>query len=228
MQDIKLVPEFTKYLSLQRTRFFSEPCNHENVLKMINDELTTLTPLIDTIKQCKTEIHNWLDIGCGLAWIDLALSQTLAKNGCLSDNYAIHLFDKNKLEIASTHKPGGFKPTHPFYNSEELAVKMLTLNGVPKNNIRWTSADVGNLNGINLPQMDLVISMKAWGFHFPLEVYLDSVLALLKPDGYLVLDIRHEKPQQKAQLHKLKSLFKHHQVLLKSKKFNRWLFHQKK
>jgi hypothetical protein len=40
-------------------------------------------------------------------------------------------------------------------------------------------------------QVDLVISLRAWGHHFPVVVYIDLVRRLLKRSGIVILDIRN-------------------------------------
>jgi SAM-dependent methyltransferase len=39
-------------------------------------------------------------------------------------------------------------------------------------------------------KFDLVVSLIAWGFHFPLTVYLDEVLHNLRPGGRIIVDVR--------------------------------------
>ena len=40
-------------------------------------------------------------------------------------------------------------------------------------------------------EMDLVVSLISWGFHYPLSTYLDQVYGLLKTRGHLIIDLRH-------------------------------------
>jgi len=38
--------------------------------------------------------------------------------------------------------------------------------------------------------IDVVVSILAWGFHFPISTYLPAVYQALKPGGILIVDIR--------------------------------------
>ncbi len=45
----------------------------------------------------------------------------------------------------------------------------------------------------NLPvvaSLDVVISLLAWGFHFPVSTYLDWVCSCLAAGGRLIMDVR--------------------------------------
>lgn len=41
--------------------------------------------------------------------------------------------------------------------------------------------------------VDLVISLRSWGLHYPVTTYLEVVKRCLRPGGHLVLDLRHGK-----------------------------------
>jgi hypothetical protein len=41
---------------------------------------------------------------------------------------------------------------------------------------------------------DIIISTYSWGFHYPVDTYLDEVASKLAPSGVLILDIRHNTP----------------------------------
>ncbi len=45
--------------------------------------------------------------------------------------------------------------------------------------------------GDNLPdEIDLITSFKSWGHHYPVSIYLNSVLERLTPKGLIILDLR--------------------------------------
>jgi hypothetical protein len=39
-------------------------------------------------------------------------------------------------------------------------------------------------------EVDLALSLRAWGFHFPVETYLPAVMNALRPGGWLIIDVR--------------------------------------
>ena len=40
--------------------------------------------------------------------------------------------------------------------------------------------------------MELVISLISWGFHYPIQTYLDQVFALLAKGGTMIIDVRKQ------------------------------------
>lgn len=72
-----------------------------------------------------------------------------------------------------------------YYNAWECALDGITATRM--NPARFT---INNLNALPWPQSDLIISQCSWCFHYPTEVYLDQVMASLRPGGTLYVTIR--------------------------------------
>lgn len=109
-----------------------------------------------------------LDIGCGMAGIDVLLWRL----------YRPRLFLLDGTGMAAVRT--GFHGTLEWYNSMPIARKLLELNGVPTSRIvEGTPA-----------RCDLAISLLSWGFHYPVSTYLPLVKTVLSPGGRLILDIR--------------------------------------
>ena len=104
----------------------------------------------------------------------------------------------NKIEVCLLDKSSidrdlhyGFEKRGSFYNSLSLAKKVLVDNGVLEKNIFLQEAT--NDNAINFnKKFDLIISTISWGFHYPVEIYLDEVFSELNVDGILIIDVRKE------------------------------------
>lgn len=122
-----------------------------------------------------------LDIGCGVGGIDVLLSRHYATNPP-----AFHLLDKTQVDRIHY----GFEKRGAFYNSLDVAREVLMLNGVAGDRIKLMHATDDNRIEMSGP-VDLVISLISWGFHYPVETYLDRVHELLRPGGHLVLDVRN-------------------------------------
>jgi len=123
---------------------------------------------------------NLLDIGCGVAGIDV----------CIYNHYVrkpnIHLLDKTELESAVYYS---FNNKGAFYNSLEIAAKVLKDNGVDQNGI--TLIEASEKNDIEVSkEMDLIISLISWGYHYPVNTYIEQVCGVLKADGVVIIDIR--------------------------------------
>jgi hypothetical protein len=127
-------------------------------------------------------VRSVLDIGCGLAGIDLHLYEYLRAN---DPNF--YLLDRNHVEDRVWYS---FEANGAFYNSLELAKLNLVRNGVPEDRVHCVEApDDGNLDGV-IRSVDLVISTISWGFHYPISTYLESVTGIISDGGVLLVDIR--------------------------------------
>lgn len=98
-------------------------------------------------------IESILDIGCGLAGIDILLSKHYP-------HAEIYLLDADGPE--SNCRPG-FWPTMRPYTSREVANSLLKANGITKQ--VWHDIGTQDLKA------DLVISLLSLGFHYPLDAY---------------------------------------------------------
>ncbi len=123
-----------------------------------------------------------LDIGCGVAGIDILLARHYKERG---KNVDFYLLDKTEINDRVYY---GLEKTASYYNSLTIARDLLAANGVPGERIHTqevTGAPI--FPGV---QFDLVLSLISWGFHYPVETYLDEAYGLLKPGGKLIIDIR--------------------------------------
>jgi len=135
--------------------------------------------------------QNILDIGCGMAGIDIFLFQHYQSD----TNIDYFLFDKTEINRKVFY---GYKEKSAFYNSLILAKRFLTLNGIDESKIHTMEVPSNNKISIDI-SFDLVISLISWGFHYPLSQYLDDVYELLNDGGTLILDLR-KTTQDKAVL----------------------------
>ncbi len=141
-----------------------------------------------------------LDIGCGVAGIDLFLFQHYQQDKALQFN----LLDKTEIDKKVYYN---FKTKGAFYNSLSAAGDFLQSNGIPQENIELL--EVSDDYKIKVSQkLDLVISLISWGFHYPVSTYLDQVYALLREGGYLIMDLRNETDGEELLRQKFSSVTK--------------------
>lgn len=133
--------------------------------------------------------ENILDIGCGMAGIDIFLFQHYQSDM----NIDYFLFDKSEINQKVFY---GYKEKSAFYNSLILAKSFLRLNGINEAKIHLFEVPSNNQISIDC-SFDLVISLISWGFHYPLSQYIDDVYELLNENGTLILDLR-KKTEDKA------------------------------
>ena len=153
-------------------------------LKYFEDVRIKANTIIKHIPESTSSI---LDIGCGIAGLDLIFNEffNLSK---------IYLLDKTKTEEDIWY---GFKKSGAFYNSLELAKETLVLNSVDRDIIELIDAPDDGKIPLEKESVDLVISTISWGFHYPINFYLKSVFNLLNKDGLVILDLRLGKNMKK-------------------------------
>jgi SAM-dependent methyltransferase len=131
----------------------------------------------DISHHCGTPV-DVLDIGCGSGHIHEYLVPSLRVN-------TVHLMD------------GDAKIRGQMGWNREWTT--------PWNNVDYASSRVASLGGVEVqthkanPELtipvDLIISLKSWGFHYPVAVYLPLAKRSLRPGGRIVLDIRKNQNQ---------------------------------
>ncbi len=130
-------------------------------------------------KWLPARVTDILDIGCGLAGIDSWLYERYG-------HPVINLLDgSGEVENASNRigfHVHGMKP----FNDMSVARELLELNGVSPEEIQmWPVGYSGDAI-----RCDLCISLLSWGWHYPIETYLDLVWDSLSDGGRLILDVR--------------------------------------
>jgi len=122
-----------------------------------------------------------LDIGCGIAGIDVYINEHYS-----SQSIEYYLLDKSEVEESVYYM---FEDKGSFYNSLDLAKATLVNNGIYEDNVHLIEATENN--DINIDEnVDLVLSLISWGFHYPVNTYLDKVYDILNRKGVLILDVR--------------------------------------
>lgn len=141
-------------------------------------QINTLVKTI--IPHIPRETRSILDIGCGIAGLDLFLYNNL-------DDPKLILLDKTEMEDVVWYS---FRNKGAYYNSLNLSKEMLELNGVPSSKIKLLQAsDAGDIC-LKSNSVDLIVSTLSWGFHYPVGVYIDSAANILKNSGTLIIDVR--------------------------------------
>ena len=105
-------------------------------------------------------VKNIMDVGCGLGIIDIFLNRFYQKN------LNFYLLDKNKIDKKIKY---GFSQDYESYNDLEETRNLLLNNHLNENSINIIDVD----KKIEIKQkIDLVISLKSMGYHYPFENYL--------------------------------------------------------
>ncbi len=122
-----------------------------------------------------------LDVGCGVAGIDVYIYRHYVRQ-----SIDFYLLDRSQIDkrVYYLHTARG-----SFYNSLDVAHDLLTENGIPPDQIHLLEAT--DTYAINVyTDIDLVVSLLSWGFHYPVQTYVDRVRNILSDDGVVILDVR--------------------------------------
>ena len=133
---------------------------------------------IETFKQfLPIKTKNILDIGCGLGIINIYLNK-LFKN-----KPSFYLLDKNYIDKKIKY---GFSNDYEAYNELNQTEKILLDNDIKKENINLFNVD--NKIEINT-KIDLVISLKSLGYHYPFEKYLKLFKQCCTEETIFIFDV---------------------------------------
>lgn len=117
------------------------------------------------------KVDTILDIGCGLAGLDVLLRRKYPKA-------RVMLLDK-EVGVPYYNFEQGMAP----YGNRAAAEELLLANGV--HDAEW-------IEGSGELEADLIVSTLAWGFHFPLSTY--------KVRGFCIADLRRGKEEPRGKV----------------------------
>jgi SAM-dependent methyltransferase len=123
-----------------------------------------------------------LDVGCGLAGIDVLISRFYEP-----ESVELWLLDRNAVEDRVWY---GFEERGAAYSRFDATASFLSDNGVDVDALHMI--DIDTTPWPSRERFDVVISLISWGFHYPVSTYLDAVADTLHPDGVVILDVRDD------------------------------------
>jgi SAM-dependent methyltransferase len=136
-----------------------------------------------------------LDIGCGIAGIDVLLYAAYKERG----DPDLYLLDRSEMSVGGSGGRYRFKDSDRFYNSLAETEKLMLANGIRRERVHLLDVPADSRIAMDEP-CDLIISLISWGYHYPLSTYMDQVAGrLLKPGGKLILDLRKRQADEDSQ-----------------------------
>ena len=156
--------------------FFQNQNLDESVRNLFEKEYETIKNFLPS------NALNILDIGCGLAILDIFLAQNYEKPN-------FFLIDKNKVDLKIKY---GFSKNYESYNNLNETKKVLLANNILDEQIFIKNAE--EKIDIN-KKMDLVLSIKSMAFHYPLENYLDLLKRVCTKNTEFIFDVSTERYQ---------------------------------
>jgi SAM-dependent methyltransferase len=163
MLKIPLTDEAVKYLNHQRvlTKRLSHKDTEWYSYLLFNFIANQFKPYLSKGNRC-------LDIGSGLGLVNIFLRDTYEE---------IWLYDKtvNTDQLDKTFY--GFHEDYCFYNNLDIA--------------KYLNPDFNITETLDFPNnhFDMIQSHMSWCWHYPKEIYYDTILKILKPNGLLIVDV---------------------------------------
>jgi len=165
-------------------------------------------------KRCESIV----DIGCGVAGLDVLLWRYYTMHW---QKPYITLLDKTRTEGKIWY---GYTEQAAYYNSLEVAKRVMRINGVGYENFGTCNPDGFRADRaapiIATDTADLVVSSLAWGFHFPVMTYRDQVADVLAQHGVVIMWIRNGTDG----VQKMLEAFDKAERVFVSKKYTIWAF----
>lgn len=179
------IPILYKPLVVLRTKLYGDIIRAE-FQKSMEDEFQELRPYIPS-----GDVRI-IDIGAGIGGIDVLLFQHYRDAG---NKAHVTLVDKTAVDNQIWY---GFTEAGSFYNSLEYGDEFMRANGVPPESLSLLQPEAFEAT---CPQAELIISLISWGYHYPVQTYLDTVQHCLRPGGVLIIDVRD--PDGREQLERV-------------------------
>jgi len=123
------------------------------------------------------KVNTIMDIGCGLGIINILLNQHY------NNEPKFYLLDKNKIDNKIKY---GFSINYESYNYLENTKKILEESGIKSKNLVLKNVD----NNISINDtIDLFISLKSMGYHYPFKNYLHYLKKFCNKESIFIFDI---------------------------------------
>ena len=192
---IKLNPKSKKLLLLQRnelltarqnwlrktfgrlifTNFFVNYFQVQNFEKITED---LFYKEFETFKKyIPNSAENIMDIGCGLGIINIYLNEFFEKKP------VFFLLDKNRVDRKIKY---GFSSNYESYNDLNETKNILLNNNIDTNRINLFDVEKQFLI---TKKMDLVISLKSMGYHYPINTYIELLRNCCTKNTVFIFDI---------------------------------------
>ena len=145
-----------------------------------------------------------MDVGCGLGLINIYI------NRIANSDTQFFLLDKNRIDKKIKY---GFSPNYESYNNLNETRKILMSNNIKDDCIKLFDVDQKILIHT---KMDLVISLKSMGYHYPLDNYIDLFRNCCTKDTVFIYDIGENQFDENA----LREIFNDIEIIYEEKTNN--------
>ena len=120
---------------------------------------------------------NIMDIGCGLGIINILL------NKFYNNKTSFYLLDKNRIDKKIKY---GFSSNYESYNDLNETKRILLENNISESSLFLFDVE----KDIQIDsKIDLVISLKSMGYHYPFETYLELFKKISNQNTTFIFDV---------------------------------------
>ena len=191
-----------KFGRLLFTNFFINYFQNKNIDK---DTEELFLKEIETFKNfLPKNVENIMDIGCGLGIINIEL------NKIYNNKPNFFLLDKNRIDKKIKY---GFSSNYESYNDLNETKNILLNNNINEECIHLFNVEEDIQ--INF-KIDLVISLKSMGYHYPINTYIKLLQNCCTKDTIFIYDIGDNQYNEKY----LKTIFGDIQIIYEEKTNN--------
>ena len=152
----------------------------QNLLFLIQRHLHRRLNDLSTVIAQLPDNATILDIGSGNSLTDLAICLNFPEK-----NFKFILVDDSDTFLRSDKNSKFYDETnYKTYNNWSFVNKVIESNSFIKENFIFKSPnDIWTES-----KVDLIISTASWGWHYPIDTYLDKVNNIIKDGGYIYID----------------------------------------
>lgn len=175
--DTNLLKYFFKFQTGPR-RWHNKPDDDEIIFPHIEGYVNySVNRVLESCDIDFSKISKIIDVGCGISLVDLVFHQ-------FNNSIDFYLVDQSKVSEKDKWEFYSVSNDHGFYNNWNVledCIKSSNFNRKKFNlldsNDEWPS------------EVDIILSLNSWCFHYGKEVYWKNLLSSLKIGGYLILDV---------------------------------------
>lgn len=164
------------------------------------------------LKYAPQSLRSILDIGCGLGLVDLVLYKRIHPAP------DVYLLDKDNEHGSFSSVSGGFHQRYVFTADLGVTRAIFLENGAQEEHVHFVEPDANAVGA--LQNIDLILSLTSWGFHYPIETYWEGVEKIMHEESVLFIDLR--KSQNGFEF--LKNKFDYHHIAKETDSFIRAAF----
>ena len=128
-------------------------------------------------KYLPNSVENIMDIGCGLGIINIYLNEFFEKKP------VFFLLDKNRVDRKIKY---GFSSNYESYNDLNETKNILLENNIDTSCMYLFDVEK---QFVITKKMDLVISLKSMGYHYPINTYIELLRNCCTKDTVFIFDI---------------------------------------